>query len=155
MGGSGELPDRESECDEVLYRMPNGKWTEIVSKWWRSFVQTPQARVATVASEDTNRNSGRLSHPVAVPSTSIPGLEAVARDLSESGVCLVSTQEVPLGNRLELSLRFRESDFPVRFVGECRWSRKPEDGPYEIGLDLSSSNPRSLAVLKRFLAETK
>ena len=74
-------------------------------------------------------------------------------DVSREGARIATQERLKVGEKLNLELYLSESDpFPIRLVGECRWARYPGEEQTIAGVDLSSSNPRSLNVLQRFLA---
>ena len=75
-------------------------------------------------------------------------------ELSEEGLRLATPEPLEEGKKVNLELYLREGDiFPIRLVGNCRWSSSYDQGPCLSGLDLSGTNARSLRVLRRFLQE--
>lgn len=73
-------------------------------------------------------------------------------DVSENGAKISVPRPVTPGERWNMELFLRDTDpFPIRLVGECRWS---ETSPNETvaGFDLSFSHSRSLAVLNDYIA---
>lgn len=135
--------------------MARSKWIERVSSWWRkrsSLPKIPQRMELEAPVSPSQRCSGRLTRAVQVVSTDVPGLQAVTKDLSAEGLRLAATAELEVGQQVQLNILFSDAElFPIRFVGECRWSTPTAEGPVDIGIDLAQSSPRALSVLQRFL----
>ncbi len=113
-----------------------------VAKWWRIF------RVGSGAGiQRESRTDGALR----VVTSTIPGFEAVTKNVTSKGLCLATTLDLPVGTELDFGLEFSDNGFPVRFTGEVCWVRKQQDGPMELGISLASSNERSLSVLEKYL----
>lgn len=113
-----------------------------VAKWWRIF------RVGS--SSDVQRES-RTDSALRVVTSAIPGFEAVTKNVTSKGLCLATTVDLPVGTELDFGLEFSDNGFPVRFTGEVCWVRRQQDGPMEVGINLSASNERSLSVLGKYL----
>jgi hypothetical protein len=74
-------------------------------------------------------------------------------DVSENGAKIEVSRPIAVGERLQLELFFRDTDpFPIRLVGDCRWSELGDRHQTVAGVDLSPSHSRSLAVLNDYLA---
>ena len=100
------------------------------------------------------RRFPRFTHSLQVkiwgehPSTACHGRTV---ELSEQGVRVTTREPLTQGRDLQLELYLCETDpFPIRLVGECRWSRS-EIQEAVAGIDLRKSNPRCLNVLKDYL----
>lgn len=73
-------------------------------------------------------------------------------ELSECGARITTREPLQVGQCLQLELFLCETDpFPIRLMGECRWSRA-EHMEAVAGVDLGKSNSRSLRLLKDYLA---
>lgn len=73
-------------------------------------------------------------------------------DISDRGARVATRQKVNVGESVGIEVYLQETDpFPIRLVGECRWTRPVENNEIIAGLDLSGSHTRNLNVLKRFL----
>lgn len=74
-------------------------------------------------------------------------------DVSENGAKMTISRPVAIGERLNLELYFQDDDpFPIRLVGECRWSESSEIDETVVGMDLTPSHSRSLAVLRDYIS---
>jgi PilZ domain len=75
-------------------------------------------------------------------------------DFSKNGAKVATKKMIEVGEKVGLELYLRESDpFPIRLVGQCRWTRTNEEKETVAGMDLSESHPRNLGVLERFLSK--
>lgn len=75
-------------------------------------------------------------------------------DISDRGAKLATRQRVAVGEKVGIEVFLQETDpFPIRLVGECRWTTPSENDEIIAGVDLSSSHARNLNVLKRFLCD--
>jgi len=73
-------------------------------------------------------------------------------DVSKRGARVATKKAVKVGERVGLELFLRETDpFPIRLVGECRWTCTADPSETIVGIDLSASHSRNLNVLDRFL----
>jgi PilZ domain-containing protein len=74
-------------------------------------------------------------------------------DVSEQGARLATRDPFDVGQKINMELYLRETDpFPIRLVGECRWSRT-ENNETVTGVDLTHSKSHSLAVLRAYIAQ--
>lgn len=97
------------------------------------------------------QRESRTDGALRVVTSTIPGFEAVTKNVTSKGLCLATTLDLPVGTELDFGLEFSDNGFPVRFTGEVCWVRKQQDGPMELGISLASSNERSLSVLEKYL----
>jgi len=74
-------------------------------------------------------------------------------DVSERGARIATRKPFNVGQKIDMELYLRETDpFPIRLVGECRWSRT-ENNESVTGVDLTHSKPHSLAVLRAYISQ--
>lgn len=66
-------------------------------------------------------------------------------DLSENGLCVLSTETIPVGNHIKLAVEILQDDGGVKtFFLRCRslWARAEGDGRhYKIGFQFSGISP--------------
>lgn len=78
-------------------------------------------------------------------------VSAVTSTVTTQEVVLVSSTPIGVGE-VVLELDLDEAGlFPVRFKGVCNGGHAGADGRVQVAVDIRSSNPRALAVLKRQL----
>ena len=74
-------------------------------------------------------------------------------DVSERGARIATRKPFPVGEKINLELYLRDTDpFPIRLVGECRWSRT-EHHEAVTGVDFAGSKSHSLAVLRAYISQ--
>lgn len=75
-------------------------------------------------------------------------------DVSAQGARIATREPLNVGQRVKLELYLRDTDpFPIRLVGECRWSMS-ENNEAVSGVDFQHSKSHSLAVLKAYIEQS-
>ena len=76
-------------------------------------------------------------------------------DLSESGMCVLSTETVPVGNHVTLAVEVIQDDGSVKtFFLRCRslWTRAESDSEYyRIGFQFSGISPLAASKVRRLI----
>lgn len=73
-------------------------------------------------------------------------------EFSNEGARVATRRRLQVGEKVGIEVYLRESDpFPIRLVGECRWTADTATDEIIAGLDLSQTHSRNLNVLQRFL----
>lgn len=107
----------------------------------------------TGAGEDKRRDARFQLPMMAKISGEFPAASRLI-DISDRGARVATRQKVNVGESVGIEVYLQETDpFPIRLVGECRWTRPVENNEIIAGLDLSGSHSRNLNVLKRFLSD--
>lgn len=99
-----------------------------------------------------------LDRAVAIPvrfdgrmGRNLPG-ESVA--ITNGGLTLSSNHDISPGDILDIKVFLRSDElFPIRLRGICQWSLQKLHEPCVSGLDLSSSERKSLEILVGFLKD--
>ena len=74
-------------------------------------------------------------------------------DVSERGARIATREPLGVGDEITMELYLRDTDpFPIRLIGECRWSRT-ENHEAVSGVDLTPSKSHSLAVLRAYIEQ--
>lgn len=74
-------------------------------------------------------------------------------DVSEQGARIATRVPLDVGETINVELYLRDTDpFPIRLVGECRWSHT-ENSETVSGVDLTASKSHSLAVLRAYIEQ--
>jgi c-di-GMP-binding flagellar brake protein YcgR len=76
-----------------------------------------------------------------------PGINAFTKDISLSGVRILTDRLFPLHSKLNLILYLSRSKQVVRIRGTVKWERKCDDGLYEIGVQFQQGIPDVLMAL--------
>lgn len=72
---------------------------------------------------EDRRHEPRLDRGVRVLSPQLPGYGAISRNLSEDGICLVTTQPYPIGTIISIEMDLDAAGIaPLRLQIEARWS---------------------------------
>ena len=73
-------------------------------------------------------------------------------EVSHEGARVATRRKLEVGDKVGIEVFLQESDpFPIRLVGECRWTAPTATEEIIAGLDLSDSHSRNLTVLQGFL----
>jgi c-di-GMP-binding flagellar brake protein YcgR len=76
-------------------------------------------------------------------------------DLSESGMCVLSTETVPVGNHVMLAVEVIQDDGNVKtFFLQCRslWTRAESDSEYyKIGFQFTDVSPLAASKIRRLI----
>jgi len=76
-------------------------------------------------------------------------------DLSENGMCVLSTESVPVGNHVKLAVEVIQDDGSVKtFFLRCRslWARAEDgDNYYKIGFQFSGISPMDASKIRRLI----
>ena len=88
---------------------------------------------------------------------------ALTKDISGSGVCLLTEQPIEVGTPVEVEVTLPDSEKPVRFLGQVMWSRAvggadqrqppaPGQPPMaaETGLRFVSVDPKDRTLLVQY-----
>lgn len=105
---------------------------------------------------EDRRVSPRVERTVRVLSPQVEGFSALTRDISLQGLCLVVSQVMSIGSKLQVEMDLdASSPHPVRFDLETRWSA-PDllTGKNLVGGLFLTLNQRQRTVLKNYLAST-
>ncbi|MBX3169643.1 MAG: PilZ domain-containing protein [Candidatus Eremiobacteraeota bacterium] len=105
---------------------------------------------------EDRRVSPRIERTVRVLSPQLEGFSALTRDISLQGLCLVVSQVLSVGARMQVEMDLdASSPHPVRFDLETRWSA-PDllTGKNLVGGCFLTMNQRQRTVLKNYLAST-
>lgn len=78
---------------------------------------------------EDRRDVPRLDRSIKVLSPQLPGYSAMSRNLSETGICLVTTQPYPPGTILSLEMDLDAAGTrPIRVQVETRWTAQDGHG---------------------------
>ena len=84
---------------------------------------------------------------------------ALTRDIGGVGICIITSEPLESGARLELELKLPESDRTIPFTGIVAWSqvmggprKSYEDPMREIGIKFVDIAPKDLAFIKQHAA---
>lgn len=105
---------------------------------------------------EDRRVSPRIERTVRVLSPQLEGFSALTRDISLQGLCLVVSQVLTLGAKMQVEMDLdASSPHPVRFDLELRWSA-PDllTGKNLVGGCFLTMNQRQRTALKNYLAST-
>ncbi len=105
---------------------------------------------------EDRRVAPRIERTVRVLSPQLEGFSALTRDISLQGLCLVVSQVLTLGAKIQVEMDLdASSPHPVRFDLETRWSA-PDllTGKNLVGGCFLTMNQRQRTVLKNYLAST-
>jgi hypothetical protein len=76
-------------------------------------------------------------------------------DVSERGARIATRKPFDVGQKITLEIYLEETDpFPIRLLGECRWSRT-ENHEAVTGVDFAGSKSHSLAVLRAYISQAR
>lgn len=103
---------------------------------------------------EDRRHSPRIERTVRVLSPQLEGFSALTRDISLQGLCLVVSQSLSVGSKLQLEMDLDPSSpHPIRFDVEARWSAADliSDKNLVGGCFLTLSH-RQRSVLKNYLS---
>lgn len=80
-------------------------------------------------------------------------------DLSENGMCVLSTETVPVGNHVKLAVEIIQDDGNVKtFFLRCRslWTRAESDNEYyKIGFQFSGISQAEAARIRQLIAKQR
>jgi len=74
-------------------------------------------------------------------------INAFTKDISLSGVRILTDRLFPLHTKISLILYLSRSKQVVRIHGTVKWERKNDDGLYEIGVEFQQGVPDVLMAL--------
>lgn len=77
------------------------------------------------------RRAERLAHPPLM----LSGLRAIVHDISASGICIHTSEQLQPGERLELMLTDAEVFHSAELCAEVRWIRRDQVGLQFVELD--------------------
>jgi len=85
----------------------------------------------------------------------VAGGEGSTRDLSESGIGLVSSEKLVAGQKLEIEVLLEaaeeERDGPLKTTATVMWSAATDTGAYSAGLQIEGASPEAVERLRKFL----
>ena len=87
------------------------------------------------------------------PSQYLLRTNALSRDISEDGICLVSPDKIEIGQKIELGIHLPEFKKPEVIVGEVVRRNETDDPkyPYLMGIKFISIDPHVLQQLQEHM----
>ena len=75
-------------------------------------------------------------------------------DISEGGICIISSQKIPLNKQIAIELNLLETEEPVIVIGKVKWVKKLKDSPrFRIGFSFEDIRNGSKSRLKKYFKE--
>jgi c-di-GMP-binding flagellar brake protein YcgR len=78
-------------------------------------------------------------------------VEAVTRNISRGGVCMVIPHKIKEGNVVRVEIPVNKENKPIKAFCEVQWCRQENDGKYEVGLSFIALKEEDVEYLNLYV----
>jgi c-di-GMP-binding flagellar brake protein YcgR len=78
--------------------------------------------------------------------------EAVTRNISRGGVCMVVPHKITEGNVIRVEIPMEQNDKPIKAFCEVQWCRAGESGKYDVGLSFIALKEEDVEHLNSYVS---